>query len=269
MRIHEEENTLSIDLNEKELVALAQFFAPGEIVGLADPFNEFSEEEKVEELRQCRQALMDAGYLEQDENDNWKMDEYLAAFIYSCIHAKNVMFLRNELSSETNYFHFLPNWILSRVDKGEEQRLTLYRTVDALMNFVKQIIPFPGGDLALNAEEVKMDEKKWEEIRRNYFSGETSASLESMRNIFKEYSDPVQLSSMLFETDRDFWIRVGLDFDEPENKKERDYRIFGKGDNLFFAVYEKDEGSDVSTINISQVDAPMLSAKLQDLIPVI
>lgn len=269
MKIHEAENTLSIDLQEEELVALAQFFAPGEIIGLVDPFDEHSADEKEEALSQIRQSLMDDGYLMLDENENWKMDEYLAAFIYSCIHPKNVMFLRNELSSETIYFHFLPNWILSRVDQGEGQRLTLYRTLDALTKSIKQVIRFPEGDLALNAEAVTMDEEKWEEIRKNYFSGETGAALESLKNLFKEYSDPVQLSSTLFETDRDFWIKVGLDFDEPEHKKERDYRIFGKGNHLFFAAYEQDDESDVKKITISLVDAPSLSVRLKNLIPVI
>jgi hypothetical protein len=269
MKIHEAENTLSIDLQEKELVALAQFFAPGEIIGLADPFDEHSADEKEEELSQIRQSLMDAGYLMIDENENWKMDEYLAAFVYSCIHPKNVMFLRNELSSETFYFHFLPNWILSRVDQRESQRLTLYRTLDALMKSIKEIIPLPEGDLALDADEVTMAEEKWEEIRKDYFSGETGAALESLKDKFKDYSDPVQLSSTLFETDRDFWIKVGLDFDEPEHKKERDYRIFGKGNHLFFAAYEQDHESNANTITISQIDAQSLSAKLKDLIPVI
>lgn len=269
MKIHEAENTLSIDLQEKELIALAQFFAPGEIIGLADPFEEYSEEEKEEALSQIRRSLMDEGFLVMDENENWKMDEYLAAFIYSCINPKNVMFLRNELSSETNYFHFLPNWILSRVDMGEELRLTLYRTLDALMAFIKEIIPLPEGDLALNVAEVTMDEREWEEIRKNYFSGETGAALELLKDLFKEYSDPVQLSSTLFETDRDFWIKVGLNFDEPENKNELDFRIFGEGNHLFFAAYEQDHESNANTITISQIDAQILSAKLKDLIPVI
>jgi len=269
MKILEADHTLSIDLQEKELVALAQFFAPGEIIGLADPFDEHSADEKEEALSQIRQSLMDAGYLMMDENENWKMDEYLAAFVYSCIHPKNVMFLRNELSSETIYFHFLPNWILSRVDLEEGQRLTLYRTLDELMIFIKEVIPLPEGDLAVNPEAVTMDEEKWEEIRKNYFSGETGAALESLKNLFKEYSDPVQLSSTLFETDRDFWIKVRLDFDVAEHKKERDYRIFGKGNHFFFAAYEQDDESDVKKIAISQVDAPSLSARLKNLIPVI
>lgn len=269
MKLDQTDSTLTIDLTNKELITLAEYFAPGEIIGLSDPFDGYPEEKKEGEQKQIQQSLMGLGYLEMAENDQWKIDEYLAAFVYSCMHSQNIVFFRNEISSETQYFYFLENWFLCRVDKGEEQQLTLFKSLDDLMDYIFQVINLPKDKDPVSHAETEIGEMEWEDIKKRYFSGDSGSALESLKQNFTEYADPVWLSSILFEPDQDFWIRVVLNANKKDMKEENDYRVFGKGENLFFARYLQRDDAEEKSIVFSQVDHQSLNGELIKIMPAI
>ncbi len=136
MKIKNTSNTLSIALSKSELWYLVQLFGPGWLYGIDDPTEGFSDEEKLQFEEEAQIALSNEGLLFPAGGNQIKIDEMLGGMVYSLLHSKDILIVRNPMNNGEQFFHFLPEWQLELCKVGEDYELTLFRSRKDLFQHV-------------------------------------------------------------------------------------------------------------------------------------
>ena len=136
MRNQSTDSLLSMTLSNCELWYLAQAFGPGWVFGIDDPTEGFSEEEKRQFEQKAQTALSREGLLLPAGNNQIQLDEMLGGMVYSLLHSKDLLIVRNAKSHAEQFFHFLPQWQMELCGIGEEYELTLFKDRNDLFQHV-------------------------------------------------------------------------------------------------------------------------------------
>lgn len=136
MKFSSTDSFLSIILSSSELWYLAQAFGPGWIFGIDDPTEDLSDEEKVEFEKKAQTMLSKEGLLLPAGGNQLQIDEMLGGMVYSLLHSKDMLIVRNPMTNREQFFHFLPQWQLELCKIGEEYELTLFKNRKDLFQHV-------------------------------------------------------------------------------------------------------------------------------------
>ena len=136
MKFQNTSSTLSISLSSSELWYLAQAFGPGWIFGIDDPTEGFSDEEKRQFEEKAQTALSKEGLLVPTGGNQIQIDEMLGGMVYSLLHSKDMLIVRNARSDAEQFFHFLPQWQLELCRIDEEYELILFKNRKDLFQHV-------------------------------------------------------------------------------------------------------------------------------------
>ncbi len=128
MKLQNTSNTLSIALSTPELWYLAQAFGPGWIFGIEDPTEGLSEDEKAQFEEKAQTALSKESLLVPTNGNQIQIDEMLGGMVYSLLHSKDMLIVRNPLNTSEQFFHFLPQWQMELCKVGEDYELTLFKS---------------------------------------------------------------------------------------------------------------------------------------------
>ena len=127
MKITSTNSFLSLILGNYELWYLAQAFGPGWIFGIDDPTEGLSKEEKLQFEEQAQSSLTKEGLLLPAGGNRVQIDEMLGGMVYSLLHSKDLLIVRNAINNTEQFFHFLPQWQMELCRVGEEYELTLFK----------------------------------------------------------------------------------------------------------------------------------------------
>jgi hypothetical protein len=161
MKITQSKTILSLTLSPDELWFLAQFFAPGLIFGVDDP-TEGLDEEALEAFKaSAYESLNQAGVLEMETPDQFKMDEMLGAMVYSCVHSTDMLVLKSPNSQAERFYHFLPEWQLELSRDEEGHTLTLFKERSDLFDHILDLsgvkLQGKAADLTFSASERDLE----------------------------------------------------------------------------------------------------------------
>ncbi len=136
MKLRNKTDSLSISISSSELWYLTQFFGPGWIFGVDNPTEGLSQEEKLQFEEKAQTTLSKEGLLLLTGGNQIQIDEMLGGMVYSLLHSKDMLIVRNARSDAEQFFHFLPQWQLELCRIDEEYELTLFKNRKDLFQHV-------------------------------------------------------------------------------------------------------------------------------------
>jgi hypothetical protein len=120
-------NNLRLSLSKQELWHLANFFGPGWIYGVENPYEDFSDEQITTFEKQASSELEKEGFIKISNTNQIQVDEMLGGMVYSCIHSNHLLILNTANGKEKRFYHFLPDWQLELFKSNDEYSLTLFK----------------------------------------------------------------------------------------------------------------------------------------------
>jgi hypothetical protein len=269
IEIEQTETSLTIKIDTRAFLFLAQFFPAGKVIGLTDPYHEMSKEKIEADKLAVENCLLETGYIEKLENREYKVDEFLGAFVYSMLHPQNLMFLRNEHTGEVVHFHLLDNWLLGWEEEESQIIMTLYRDQE---NLESDIYAFINDDEMRETEKdfkLRLTHEKFNHAAKSYFSGETEAARSFLEVERTQASVAIEENLVpLFEPDMDFWFRIYKNY----SSFEQDYfdqQLLYSNKTIFWISYINDENAESPIMDISVINKQSLKIKINQLIPIV
>lgn len=264
MNISQTKNSLKINLTSDELWFLAQFFAPGLIFGVDDP-TEGLDEEALEAFKaSAYESLNQAGVLEMETPDQFKMDEMLGAMVYSCVHSSDMLVLKSPNSQAERFYHFLPEWQLelSRVEEGHA--LTLFKERSDLFDHILGLsgVKLQGEDADLT---FSASERDLELGAYLYESGKTDQALEMLAADIADQAKVEAFIQGYLAPEMHLVFDVLYDRDDDVKIHDRRFELLQTAGGLFWLTH--DQAGEVSLpIVIIQSITPEDARKLFDTI---
>ncbi len=146
MKLQNKSNFLTIALSTSELWYIAQLFGPGWIFGVDDPTETLAEGEVAELETKAFESLSGEGMISHEGGNRIRIDEIVGGMVYSCIHSKDLMVVKDLSSGSKSFYHFLPDWQLEMCQVDGDYELTLFKDRSDLFQHI------------LYSFEVKLDE---------------------------------------------------------------------------------------------------------------
>jgi hypothetical protein len=162
-----------MELSISELWYLAQAFGPGWIFGIDDPTEGLSDEEKVQFEEQAQIALSKEGLLIPTDGNQIQIDEMLGGMVYSLLHSRDMLIVRNPLNNAEHFFHFLPQWQMELCKVAEGYELTLFKSRKDLFQHIlfshkiKMDAFNVGGRFSIGAKNLEMASYQFESGEEN------------------------------------------------------------------------------------------------------
>ena len=127
MKVITTKQMVIVSLSTLELWYLSRFFAPGLIFGISDPFENLDAEKVQMFEEEIKQNLLKEGILRASGTNQYLIDEMIGGMVYSCIHSKDMLVVKDQIYGQVVYYHFLPQWQLALSNTGDECLLTLFK----------------------------------------------------------------------------------------------------------------------------------------------
>jgi hypothetical protein len=118
---------MTIVLSTAELWYLAQLFGPGWIFGVDDPTENLSADEVAKLETNAFNSLSKEGMIEHAGGNQLRIDEMLGGMVYSLLHSKHLLVVKDLSNGNERFFHFLPQWQLELCRVKDEYELTLFK----------------------------------------------------------------------------------------------------------------------------------------------
>lgn len=106
-----------LKLSPFEFWYLARFFGPGVIYGVNDPTLGMSQKHITQTETEAEKSLLTRGLLQNTENNKIGLEESVVPLIFSCVHPKHVLTIKNVINQEEKIYYFLPKWQLELKQK--------------------------------------------------------------------------------------------------------------------------------------------------------
>jgi len=123
-----------LELSPLELWYLAKFFGPGVIYGVNDPTLGMSQEEITQTETEVEKSLLTKGLIQNKENNKIGLEESFVPLIFSCVHPKHVLTIKNVINQEEKIYYFLPNWQLELKQKDGNYVLSTLQDREEIVN---------------------------------------------------------------------------------------------------------------------------------------
>jgi len=211
-------------------------------------------------------SLNEAGVLEMETPDQFRMDEMLGAMVYSCIHSTDMLVLKSPNSPEERFYHFLPEWQLelSRVEEGHA--LTIFKDRSDLFD---HILGLSGVKLVGEGDEPTFATPKRDLELGVYLydSGKKDRALElfetatadrqKVENFIRGYIAPELhlVFDMLY--DRDNEVRI----------HDRRYELLQTTDGLFWLMHDEAGEESLPIIQIQCITPAKAKEYFNELLP--
>jgi len=264
MKMTQSKDLISVTLNADELWFLAQFFAPGLIFGVDDP-TEGLDEDALEVFKaSAYESLNQAGVLEMETPDQFRMDEMLGAMVYSCVHSTDMLVLKSPNSQEERFYHFLPEWQLelSRVEEGHA--LTLFKERSDLFDHILGLsgVKLQGEDdnLAFSSSERDLELGAY-----LYESGKTDQALEMFTADIADQAKVIDFIQGYIAPELHLVFDMLYDRDDDVKIHDRRFELLQTGGGLYWLTHDQ-AGEESLPIVIIQGITPEDAKKLFDTI---
>ena len=106
-----------LKLSPFEFWYLARFFGPGVIYGVNDPTLGMSQKKITQTETEAEKSLLTNGLIQNKENNKIGLEESIVPLIFSCVHPKHVLTIKNVINQEEKIYYFLPKWQLELKQK--------------------------------------------------------------------------------------------------------------------------------------------------------
>ena len=123
-----------LELSPLELWYLAKFFGPGVIYGVNDPTLGMSQEEITQTETEVEKSLLTKGLIQNKENNKIGLEESVVPLIFSCVHPKHVLTIKNVINQEEKIYYFLPKWQLELKQKDGNYVLSPLQEREEIVN---------------------------------------------------------------------------------------------------------------------------------------
>jgi hypothetical protein len=266
MKIQNNSETLSVNLRPNELWYLVKLFAPGWIFGVEDPADIYSEDELAEMAQEAYKTLSEEGLIKQNGNQI-QIDELLGGMIYSCIHSKDLLIVKDILKRKECFFHFLPQWQLELCKNDGNYELTLFEQREDLLKHIidnnlidldvispekKFSIPQRGLELAAFLFDSGKKEKAVEVFNQGY------GDLPAAEQFLEEYHNP------------DFYIRFDLLLNRDDEIKMHAVRneLLQTNHVLYWISYDEAGEEAIEMMNFTAVNPEQAEGRFNLMLPV-
>jgi hypothetical protein len=127
MKSQNTSNFMTVALSTTELWYLVQLFGPGWVFGVDDPTKNLSKDKVVEMETKAFNSLSKEGMIEHAGGNQLRIDEMLGGMVYSLLHSKHLLVVKDLSNGNERFFHFLPQWQLELCRMDDHYELTLFR----------------------------------------------------------------------------------------------------------------------------------------------
>ncbi len=113
---------------------MAKFFGPGVIYGVNDPTLGMSQEEITQTETEAEKPLLTKGLIQNKANNKIDLEESVVPLIFSCVHPKHVLTIKNVINQEEKIYYFLPKWQLELKQKDGNYVLSPLQEREEIVN---------------------------------------------------------------------------------------------------------------------------------------
>lgn len=237
--------SFSVILSPFEMWFLLKLSSSGVVVGISEPYAQFTEEERLKIEAETKEKLENDKVIKLKGAGQYLVDELISAMLYSAINWSHLMTIKDMGKKKERYFYFLPEWQLEQFYDGENYILTLLKDREEIWSYLvnkmniqpAQYKEFPTFDITeknfelalflygsgkkeqaikLFTEENTEVPINWDLFLSNYSNPINFLSIETI-NRSDETKNPVQRIRHFFQLDHAmFWVtRARSSEDDP------------------------------------------------------
>jgi len=267
MRTNQTNSSFSISFSIHELWFLMQFFTPGVIFGVDDPYSHLKPEEKQKIESKAKVDLENDNIIKLTGNNQYMIDELIGSMIYSCIHSSHTIQVKDELENKESWLHFLPNWQLNITLCGEQYTLTIFKEREYIWSHIIDALNIQGIHEA-NYYSFSVAERDLELASYLYSEGKRDKGIAIiLDNAGEGNIDWDKFLSGYISPNIDLTINSILYRNDADKTKQKIRRFLKLDNDLFWVIRSKAAETDPYFWDFERINQENIIEKLSSLIP--